>query len=361
MKHRDRDGKAPPGGRTVRWLWLWTPLAGLALLIALSVFLEGPTPLRREACWSFLWDYDEVLDVASDFEGFDNVSGAFSASAPSPLPPSSLELIVPNIVHFLRMGQPEFTFLEYVCALAAWERQQPDWLMFHSDLLDFRGEYWMRLQATPGLREAIQLVPTSPLKDVLGQPLDPVHGKQHAADVQRIVILQNYGGIFLDNDVYLLDSLDPLRRFEMSVGWPEGADIGRQVLVAHEEARFLRAWLESYRGAYVGSLRDYNAATRPTQVILHARPELVHRVPVRLGVGKDVPDVLYLRRGLQAWRRQGMLAVPLAERHTAPLARDAQKLGLSYPVNFTEDNICSYNVTVLQLAQAVLPSLCRAQ
>ncbi|XP_034232520.1 uncharacterized protein LOC117640268 isoform X3 [Thrips palmi] len=127
------------------------------------------------------------------------------------------------------MGQPEFTFLEYVCALAAWERQQPDWLMFHSDLLDFRGEYWMRLQATPGLREAIQLVPTSPLKDVLGQPLDPVHGKQHAADVQRIVILQNYGGIFLDNDVYLLDSLDPLRRFEMSVGWPEGADIGRQV------------------------------------------------------------------------------------------------------------------------------------
>lgn len=72
-------------------------------------------------------------------EGFDNVSGVFSSATSSPV------LLVPNIVHFLRMGQPEFTFLEYVCVLAAWRQQRPDWVMFHTDLADFRGEYWLRL------------------------------------------------------------------------------------------------------------------------------------------------------------------------------------------------------------------------
>lgn len=316
--------------------------------------LEGPTPLRRQACWAFLWNYGEVLDVPEDFEGFDNVTGAFSSAASSPV------LVVPNVVHFLRMGQPEFTFLEYVCVLAAWKHQEPDWLMFHTDLPDFRGEYWMRLQATPGLREVIQLVPTQRVTHVFGQPLDPVYGKWHAGDVLRIGILQKYGGIFLDNDAYLLGSLDKLRRYEMSLGWPEGAFLGTQVLLAHPDARFLRVWMESYRAAYVGNLWYYNAGQRPTQMALYARPELVHRVRVRLGVDMDVMNVLYLRRDLKAWRKS-MMAVHLFERHTAGLFFEGWKRGLSYPVVFTEDNICGYNVTILQMAQDVLPRLCREQ
>lgn len=235
----------------------------------------------------------------------------------------------------------------------------------------------------------IQLVPTQRVTHVFGQPLDPVYGKWHAGDVLRIGILQKYGGIFLDNDAYLLNSLDSLRRYEMSLGWPEGAFLGTQVsgggawcwrrkgghtvfeplafvcrfqvLVAHPDARFLRVWLESYRGAYVGLLWYYNAGQRPTQMALYARPELVHRVPVRLGVDMDVMNVLYLRRDLQAWRQgpRGMLAAHLFERHTALLIFEGWKRGLSYPVRFTEDNICGYNVTVLQMAQAVVPGLCQ--
>ncbi|XP_026279111.1 uncharacterized protein LOC113206998 isoform X1 [Frankliniella occidentalis] len=333
-----------------RRLWWAAPLAGVCLLAALAAVLDGPLPLRRQACWSLLWNYDQVLGLADDFEGFDNETGVFSSSG-------AATMIVPNIVHFLRIGQPEFSFMDYVCVLAAWERQDPDWLMFHTDLFDFRGEYWERLKATPGLREVLQIVPAVEVTHVFGQPLDPGYGKWHGGDVARIHILRKYGGIFLDNDAYLLQSLDELRRFEMSLGWPQGEFLGTQVLVAHRDARFLLAWLESYREAYVGTLWYYNAGQRPTQVALHARPELVHREPVRLGVDMNVIDVLYLERAYDAWRKD-MLAVHLFSRHTGLVLFQGWRKGLSYPVTFTEENICAYNVTVLQLAQAVLPRLC---
>lgn len=134
-----------------------------------------------------------------------------------------------------------------------------------------------------------------------------------------------------------------------------------QVLVAHQDARFLRLWLESYRGHYVGALWYYNAGQRPTQLALQARPELVHREPLRLGVHLEVIEQLYLQppRGpaTDQWLAS-LLAVHLFERHTAHLMWQGWSRGLRYPVRFTEDNICDYNVTVLRLAQDVLPHLC---
>jgi len=49
-----------------------------------------------------------------------------------------------------------------------------------------------------------------------------------------------YGGIYLDNDVYVVRSLDKYRRFEIAMGWPEGENLGSQVIIAHKDARFLK-------------------------------------------------------------------------------------------------------------------------
>ena len=40
------------------------------------------------------------------------------------------------------------------------------------------------------------------------------------------------GGIFLDNDVYVVRSLERFRHFEMTLGWPPGDYIGTQVRFA---------------------------------------------------------------------------------------------------------------------------------
>ena len=60
--------------------------------------------------------------------------------------------------------------------------------------------------------------------------------------------LMSFGGIYLDNDVYLVNSLDKYRKFEMVIGWEKVDNVtGSQVLIANRNARFLKAWYDTYR------------------------------------------------------------------------------------------------------------------
>ena len=58
----------------------------------------------------------------------------------------------------------------------------------------------------------------------------------------------NYGGIYFDNDVYVVKPLHEFRKYEMTVSW-DGDDlgIGIQVYIANRNARFLKAVYDSYR------------------------------------------------------------------------------------------------------------------
>jgi mannosyltransferase OCH1-like enzyme len=59
----------------------------------------------------------------------------------------------------------------------------------------------------------------------------------------------NYGGIFLDNDVYVVNSLKKYLNYEMVVSYDTGTNktVGSQVLIAHKNARLLKAHYDQYR------------------------------------------------------------------------------------------------------------------
>ena len=64
-----------------------------------------------------------------------------------------------------------------------------------------------------------------PLKLVYRQPPVQVHGQNisriyHRADVAKFQILLEYGGIYLDNDVIVVNSLDPVRCYDTTLGKP---------------------------------------------------------------------------------------------------------------------------------------------
>ena len=103
-------------------------------------------------------------------------------------------------------------------------------------------------------------------------------------DFWRIMILMEYGGIYLDNDQYVIRSLDRYRQFEMTVGF-ENMDkfiMGSQLLVAHRNARLLRAWFDTYRSDYKKDEWYANAGHMPGQIIRNS-PYLVHTVPTEFG------------------------------------------------------------------------------
>jgi hypothetical protein len=87
--------------------------------------------------------------------------------------------------------------------------------------------------------------------------IDEVHGRKlsnvaHKADVIRLEALLEYGGIYVDMDIYTIRSFAPLLHFEtvlgLEGGTPELVQQGlcNAVIVAKPNAPFLSRWLKSY-------------------------------------------------------------------------------------------------------------------
>ncbi|KAJ9582764.1 hypothetical protein L9F63_022890, partial [Diploptera punctata] len=224
----------------------------------------------------------------SIFEGFDNLIGTKNSSN-----------IVPNYVHFLFFGNPRISYVHSVCILAAFRNQKPERIYFHTNIKEFKGPHWIKIRDTLGsvLHFANVTLPT----EIFGHKFTRPYHVYHASDVTRIRILMEYGGIFLDNDSYIVKSLDPFRRYEMTIGVTNGEYLGTQVLIAHKDARFLKLWLESYRDYQAHSFY-FNAGEKPMVEIIRRKPELVHSIRYSLGV-EGLTRNLYVWDTWSNWRR----------------------------------------------------------
>ena len=269
----------------------------------------------------------QITGTRSPFEGFNNETGVD-------------EYIIPNIVHFIRFKKDNFTFVDAVTALAAFKNQRPEKIMFHTDAKEFVGPYWEKVRTTPGLK--YEIIHTEIPDTVFGQKFNEGWKLWHAGDVHRIKVLMKYGGIFLDNDSYLVKSLDRFRRFEMAIGWDDDQCLGSQVIVAHKDARFLQLWLESYK-VYHEDKWYYNAGCKPTEEILYLKPYLVHRVKLLFGVHMLIHN-LY-KTYWEDWRKQ--FVIHLLINHRSYL--DKEHLD-KWPV-FTAENIKSYTNTFGTMAR----------
>ena len=190
--------------------------------------------------------YSEIKrNTPIDFTDFDNVLG-------------SKQLIVPNMVHFIHFDSEKISFITFICILSAYYNQLPNIMFVHTNM-DLQGRYFKTLEDVIGTR--LKIVRTSKPTHVFGQKLSSV---QHASDVARIKIMMQYGGIILDEDVFVVKSLNSFRHFELSLGWPVGQNLGSQVLVGHKQARLLPLWLSLYQ-EYRPAMWYYNAGESPTR------------------------------------------------------------------------------------------------
>ncbi|BES94296.1 Glycosyltransferase sugar-Hypothetical protein region containing DXD motif [Nesidiocoris tenuis] len=296
----------------------------LSNLVGSKIFLTNP----------------ESYDRPDDFQGFNNDTGTANGC-----------YIVPNIVHFVRFGRKPFTFVDSVCVLAAYKNQKPEIIFFHTDQPYFRGLYWNIILSTPGLGDIVRLKFVRAPTRIFAHPLSFEWRRFHGGDIARLQILMEYGGIYLDNDSYIVKSLDEFRRFEMTVGWKINGNLSNQVIVAHRNARFLREWLLSYKDNYRAKSWFYNAGIRPTQAVLVKRPELVHRVSRRLAEYNGIASMLYLTR-TDAWREH--YAIHLLINHQYMLGKNFSS-NATYPVRFSERNIDKYPVTFRDMVYDVFP------
>lgn len=184
--------------------------------------------------------------------------------------------VVPNIVHFIwfaKDDQREMLFLNFISIYSAYKIQKPDVIMFHCNHLP-RGLWWNELWK----RVPIRLMHRDPPTTIHGQNIIHLY---HQGDVSKIDILIEHGGIYLDYDVIVLNTLDPLRKYDTVFGKEKPPKVIAGIILASKNALFLRLLKESYRDNYRPLDWDYNCARVAYQIALK-RPDLIYVEPFRL-------------------------------------------------------------------------------
>jgi hypothetical protein len=188
----------------------------------------------------------QIREDIIDFEGFDNSKREHGSQ--------ENELIVPNIVHLLYFQSTEIKFYQVINIYSIYLNQNPDLIYIHCDNCSFHGQYWQEIQSVKGLREIIILNQIKFHDTIFGKKYGWVN--HHRSDVWRLLVLMNYGGMYFDNDVYVVNSLDKYRKYEMTVSWDQyELAVGVQILIAHRNARLLKAHFDGYR--FVLNLNKY--------------------------------------------------------------------------------------------------------
>ena len=166
---------------------------GLVLLVYAVLYSSNPI--------SFINLIGKNPTSVHPFVGFDNITGVD-------------HFIVPNIIHFIRFNQTEYSFVDYLCLMAAFRNHRPDYFYIHSNVEDkFHGKYWGWIQKDVELMQRIRLFHLDLPMNIFGQKLSEGWRLQHGSDVSRIRIMMKYGGIYLDNDVFVIRNLDKLLIF----------------------------------------------------------------------------------------------------------------------------------------------------
>jgi len=168
---------------------------------------------------------------------------------------------VPNIIHFLRFAEEEDCFTiskeEVQCLLTAIDVQKPDRILIHTDNVQAVANFIRNHEALSKHGNLITVMYRSKPQHAFGLSFNAQYAERHIRDISKLKILRKYGGIFMDNTVYLLRSLEEFLVYEMTVMAENDSSISNQVLIAHRDSRFLYKWIQTYHH-YSDKIADHH-------------------------------------------------------------------------------------------------------
>lgn len=153
--------------------------------------------------------------------------------------------MIPNIVHLIFYNEPPrtqpFALYHFLAVESALRWLRPNSLRFYTNNAP-HGPFWERLQGR------IEVVRVEPPLEVFGRPL---RHYAHRADVMRLDLLIEYGGIYLDLDTIVRRSFAPLLEHPAVMGlqkYPDGScGLCNAVILSEARHPFLLEWRRSYQ------------------------------------------------------------------------------------------------------------------
>ena len=154
--------------------------------------------------------------------------------------------MIPNIIHFIfglekNFGNKPFGLTHYLAVKSAHAVNNPDKIQFFYRY-EPTGEWWEKAKS---FVEPIQI---SVPREIFGNKL---YHFAHKADVLRLLVLGNYGGIYLDIDTICIKPFTDLLNYSLVLGEQNmnGNKYGlcNAVILSEKDSDFLKLWYSSYQ------------------------------------------------------------------------------------------------------------------
>ena len=170
---------------------------------------------------------------------------------------------IPKILHYFYFlpdsGGKPLGLAHYVCIRSAVERLKPDVTYFYYEA-ELSGPWWNKIS------ELVKPVHIAAPREIFGRAIDH---PAHRSDVARLEKLIEYGGIYLDTDVFVHKNFDHLLSNSTVLG-REGEEVHNKlcnaVILSEPRAPFLLKWYEEYRdfrGRGRGKFWNEHSVQRP--------------------------------------------------------------------------------------------------
>ena len=152
--------------------------------------------------------------------------------------------MIPKVIHFVfglkeDFGKKPFSLPHYLAIKSAHDCNPKYQIKFHCHYVP-SGDLWEKVLPW------IEIVKVDPPKEVFG---NPIYHVAHQADVVRMRVLKDAGGIYLDMDTITVKSFDDLLHNSCVIGIEGKNQSGlcNAVIMAEPNNRFIVDWYEQYR------------------------------------------------------------------------------------------------------------------
>lgn len=186
--------------------------------------------------------------------------------------PSGTEFSVPNVVHYIWYADTPkpLKFHHLLSVLSAYQVIKPQAILFHTNAEPI-GDYWQRVKNVPSLK----VVHRKPSLCLFGYVIKVPYYETSSSNVDRLRVLYESGGIYLDLDVLVTKPFDDLRRYPCTVGLESSDRVCGGVVICARDAPFLTLWINSYLDDYRVTTWAYNSGKVPYH-LWRRYPHLVH-------------------------------------------------------------------------------------
>jgi glycosyltransferase involved in cell wall biosynthesis len=186
-------------------------------------------------------------------------------------------IVIPCIVHFVfGMSDDEkdrfFNMQQYLAVKAARDFLQPETIYVHYTYEPL-GSWW---------ELAKDFVTPNKVRNVMNIFNHSVHHFAHKADIIRLEVLLQYGGVYFDLDVWVYRDIRFLltsgHEFIMGQEGENGAvGLCNAIIISHKDSKFLKMWYDAYQHFSEKSWNEFSVQLPNRMAAQH--PSWVHVLP----------------------------------------------------------------------------------